>query len=570
MIVLRAVSKSLGQARARRTILDDVDAVFHLDRHYVVLGQRGAGKSTLLRILCGIQRPSRGRVQRSGSVSLPAGAAASLAGTKTGRQLAAFLAHLYEADAAEVTRFAAAFSRLEEAMDLPVMALSPSQRTRLGYALTYAVPVDFYLFDEAVGYGDAEFRRSCLQAFEKRREDAATIVATSDKRSATRVGDSGALLHAGQLHLFDTVAEAIDVFQKIELSEKVAGLAYAETLIRNGEPGRAREHLKQHLSEHDDTVAAYELLADLSLRAGHLPDAVEASQAVLDRMPQSASAHFVFARVAERQGDFRKAAAGAAKALEIAPAHREAQVLLARCYESLGMHAQAASAWRNLAGPHADPLSLRLAIRNDMKAANWAGVLATVDLVLDSNPNDPGLLEIRVRALLELQRWQEAGEAVGQLAGIDFERALRALYHLVKTPHWRALPALLIGLPRACLGDGRSTRTMNLILTFLERQATLASKESHATEAEELLLAVAMIDPARKRQAVPSDPIEAPASPAAMPDLSTAASIARELLALGEGPADQTTEVRRAAVWAAGSTLLAARHGFRPDQTGHG
>ncbi|GAB4165701.1 MAG: nitrate/sulfonate/bicarbonate ABC transporter ATP-binding protein [Rhodocyclaceae bacterium] len=52
--------------RTRVTVLDDINLGVHAGEIVVLLGRSGCGKSTLLRILCGLARPSSGRVLRNG------------------------------------------------------------------------------------------------------------------------------------------------------------------------------------------------------------------------------------------------------------------------------------------------------------------------------------------------------------------------------------------------------------------------------------------------------------------------------------------------------------------------
>jgi capsular polysaccharide transport system ATP-binding protein len=566
MIVLDAISKSYGRSSARRPVLEEVNAVFEAGGHYVILGQRSSGKTTLLRVLCGLRKPTAGRVRRYGSVSLPAGAAAAIAGTKTCRQLATFLATLYDGDPGEIARFAAAFSGLNDVIDLPVAALSASERVRLGFALTYAIPCDFYLFDDGTVYGEADFRRACAQAFESRRRTGGTIVATRNPRTASSLGDRGGVLHAGNLYLFDTVAEAVETYQQLELSEKVAGLGYAEALLRNGEADKAREHLKQYLAQSEGVAESYELFASLSLKSGNYADAIAASSAALDRTPGSVASYLVLAKVAEQQGQFSTVVANAEKILDLLPAHREARVLMARAYDNLGMNEAAAATWRNLAAVDGDTVSLRLAIRNDIKAENWDGVLSSVAVALARQPNDAGLLDMRARSLLELRRWAEARQAVDELAEVDVERALRIIHRLTKTPDWSAIPGFLRAVRTVDLRAHRSSRTMVLILICLERQAAIAEKAGRLSEAADLRQLVATIDPDRASivRVVDREPQDAapPQTPplADAPDLTTAEGVVRELSNLrtnrsGMNAVEFANRVK--AAWAAAKTYMA-------------
>ena len=57
-ISLERVTKRYGSL----TALNDVDFDLEKGDQLLVAGSNGAGKSTLLRLLCGLSRPTRGRV----------------------------------------------------------------------------------------------------------------------------------------------------------------------------------------------------------------------------------------------------------------------------------------------------------------------------------------------------------------------------------------------------------------------------------------------------------------------------------------------------------------------------
>lgn len=496
MIILQSVSKVVGRVGAYRWILADIEAAFDPNHHYVIFGQRGTGKTTLLRILSGMLAPTRGRVQRYCSVSPPIGSAGRLGGNKTGREIATFFATLYNADPDEVANYTAALSGLGDYMDLPISDLALTLRARLSHAMGYAVPCDIYLVDDTIGTGDADFRQLCKRTFESRSQTSGTIIATRDPRQASSLSDRGGFLHDGKLYLFDGVADAVAAYREIEAYTRADGVPRAEALLKNGEIVRAREYLKQHLSQVDDVAEAYELLADLSLKVGNNSDALEAASAALSRAPDAFRPHLVFAQVAASEGRFSDAIDSALKVLNLVPNHREARMLVARSYESTGMHAEAAAAWANL-GPSGNNLTRRLAIRNYVRAGDWMSVLSTTEAALVEQKNDPSLLGLKARSLIELRRWTEAKQALSELVVKDCEAAITMISQLTRTADWPHIPDLLRSLPRSDPTEFQASRAMGPILTFLERKAIAAQKEGHFKPADELFQFITSIDPSK-------------------------------------------------------------------------
>lgn len=66
MLTLRHVTKSYREARARRTVLDDINIHVQRGEFVAVTGRSGTGKSTLLNIISGIDLPDSGTVVLDG------------------------------------------------------------------------------------------------------------------------------------------------------------------------------------------------------------------------------------------------------------------------------------------------------------------------------------------------------------------------------------------------------------------------------------------------------------------------------------------------------------------------
>jgi capsular polysaccharide transport system ATP-binding protein len=558
MISLTKISKVYGSALSRRAVLVDVDALFEPNQHYVIFGVRGSGKTTLLRVMSGVTTPTRGTVRRRGTVSIPVGAASGFAGDKTPRELASFLASLYEVESREVVRFVTEFSGLGEAMDLPVTALSASKRAFLSYSLGYAIPCDYYLFDDNVAYGPDAARDACLSAFAMRRKSSATIVATRETRNADAFGDRGGVLHGGRLFLFETIQEALEVYRGLELESQGSGRSYARLMaIREG-PQAAYDYLRRHLDGNAEGAEAYELLANLALRVGKPSDAVVAATVALTHGSTSPEMDMILAKGAESRGDMPEAIRHAESVLRKVPQHRDARVIIARCHDRLRNHGEAASIWTRLADPGA-------ALRSYMRAENWEGALGTVDLLLSDKPSDGRLLLTRARALIELKRWSQVPEAIEQIAAVQPEETLSLVYRVVRSEDVKAIAIVMSGLGRLELSEYRQTRIVDLILRLLERNAASAAAAGRLADCEELHSFIFRVDPERSmrlpkpEQRASLGSQEMGRSDQGKPSLGTAEDIVRELYDLrikrGQVEAKEFDERSRAA-WGAAKALV--------------
>jgi tetratricopeptide (TPR) repeat protein len=422
---------------------------------------------------------------------LPLGSAAGFASGKTARELVVFLATLYEVDPKEVVAFVTGFSDLQAAIDLPVASLSPSLRALLGYAVGYAIPCDFYLFDDSVTYGPESIRSALMRAFESRRASSATILATRNIRDVGKFGEIGCLLHDGHLHTFGSIDEAVEVYQRLELAALDPGHAYAQALIRTSGPQSAHAYLKSHLKEYEGDVDAHELLASLSVRLGASSDALTASHEALKQGSTSLDMHLIQAKAAESNARFLEAIERANVVLEMVPDHREARVIVARCQEALGNFEDAAEIWLSLSDESS-------ALRAFMRGGNWKAVLEATRRSLETKPRDSRLLATQARALLEVADWGGLVRGIEELADIQPEEALNIVYRLVRSENWSAVREVLPQLRRFDLSRFRGTRNVDLIVRLIGRGSAAEYAAGRHVEAQQLIDMVAAIDPDRR------------------------------------------------------------------------
>src|SRR5262249_46020114 len=147
--------------------------------------------------------------------------------------------------------------------------LAQDERYKVHTAIGYAIPADFYLLDGTIGFGDRNFQKLCRGAFETRKRDAGTILATRGIHRAPEYGDRGGVIHEGALYLFGSVEEALDRYKRYEFEAMDGTISYAQVLVKKGEKAKAREYLREYITSGQEDIAAYELLGDLAFGAGN-------------------------------------------------------------------------------------------------------------------------------------------------------------------------------------------------------------------------------------------------------------------------------------------------------------
>jgi ABC-type polysaccharide/polyol phosphate transport system ATPase subunit len=171
-----------------------------------VVGNNGSGKTTLLKLIAGLYRPTRGRIDVDGRVLLLRGVGTGmldelsvaenlyLYGIIYGMERASIQEKFDEVlEWAELTDFASAELR----------TLSSGMRARLAFSLTRHFDTDIFLLDEAFSVGDKDFREKYEEVFSKQKNGERTyLIATHDLAFARLFCRNTIWLQKGRLMAF--------------------------------------------------------------------------------------------------------------------------------------------------------------------------------------------------------------------------------------------------------------------------------------------------------------------------------------------------------------------------------
>lgn len=199
-----------------RWVLRDVSFVIPPKLNVGLVGSNGAGKSTLLRLIGGVDKPTRGKVERYCRVSWPMGFGGGLQGSLTGRQNSKFVCriHGHQDDIPERLDFIQAFAEIGEAFDEPVKHYSSGMRSRLQFALSLAFDFDVYISDEVTAAGDAAFRTKAANAFKDLSDRAGLIMVSHGEGTLKQFCKAGIWLHEGCAHWFDDIEDALKAYKE--------------------------------------------------------------------------------------------------------------------------------------------------------------------------------------------------------------------------------------------------------------------------------------------------------------------------------------------------------------------
>lgn len=157
------------------------DVSFELKRGECLglIGRNGAGKTTLLRMLNGLIKPDRGRIEMRGRVGALIALGAGFNPILTGREniyVNASVLGLRKKETEAKLEEIVEFSELNEFIDSPVQTYSSGMSVRLGFSIAaIIVRPEVLLLDEVLAVGDIGFTIKCLNTVRALSRDTAVI-----------------------------------------------------------------------------------------------------------------------------------------------------------------------------------------------------------------------------------------------------------------------------------------------------------------------------------------------------------------------------------------------------------
>ena len=213
MIEFRNVSKSFWTGEQRKVILDRASFRVDLGNSLGILAPNGTGKTTLVNMMSGIEQPDEGEIVRQSRISFPLGFMGGIVPRLSAMENCRFIARLYGKDPDYLEAFCRWVCDLKEYFEMPVGTYSAGMRSRFSFALLLALDFDIYLIDEGMpSTTDTEFNRKAGQILFERLKTATVVIVSHQASTLEKFCKSAAVLRNGQLHMFDTLEEAKELY----------------------------------------------------------------------------------------------------------------------------------------------------------------------------------------------------------------------------------------------------------------------------------------------------------------------------------------------------------------------
>jgi len=184
-----------------------------------LVGKNGSGKSTLLKLISGMLRPSRGRIETNGRVILLAGVNPGFANEATGRQNISEVASAYGILEEEHEKFVKSvidFAEIGDAIDRRVKGYSGGMKGKLGFGFITSLKPDILLIDETLAVGDEEFRgKAQIQLREFVNGSGSVIISTHSLGLAKEMCNRGLVLNEGSLVADSDIEGAMAAYREL-------------------------------------------------------------------------------------------------------------------------------------------------------------------------------------------------------------------------------------------------------------------------------------------------------------------------------------------------------------------
>ncbi len=167
-----------------------------------LIGRNGAGKSTLLKMLNGLIKPDRGRIEMHGRVGalieLGAGFNPILTGRENIFNNAAILGFTRSETRNKLDSIIE-FSELSDFIDTPVQNYSSGMKIRLGFAIATHMEPDILLLDEVLAVGDMGFTLKCYNKMDELLQKTAMVFVSHSMPQISRMCSQVMVLKAGKI-----------------------------------------------------------------------------------------------------------------------------------------------------------------------------------------------------------------------------------------------------------------------------------------------------------------------------------------------------------------------------------
>lgn len=183
-----------------------------------IVGNNGAGKSTLLKILCGIMKPTSGKIYTEGRIApmieLGTGFDFELSAIENIYLSGAILGYSKKFIDSKIFDILE-FSELDEFKNVPVKYFSSGMIARLAFSISTIIKPDILIVDEILSVGDLSFQEKSYKRMMDLMSSGTTVVYVShDIENLSKLCERVLWLDSGKIKMIGNANEVCDLFKK--------------------------------------------------------------------------------------------------------------------------------------------------------------------------------------------------------------------------------------------------------------------------------------------------------------------------------------------------------------------
>ncbi len=196
--------------------LNDISIKVKRGEVFGIVGYNGSGKSTLLKIIAGVMKPTKGKVNVKGTmaplIELGAGFDPNLTGRENVYLNGAILGYKKQKLEGAFNDILE-FSELGNFIDVPVKNYSSGMVARLAFSIATIVEPEILIVDEVLSVGDYKFQEKCQNKLRKIIEKGTTVLFVSHSiKQVEQLCDRVAWINKGQLKMIGDSKTICEMF----------------------------------------------------------------------------------------------------------------------------------------------------------------------------------------------------------------------------------------------------------------------------------------------------------------------------------------------------------------------
>ncbi len=188
-----------------------------------IVGSNGAGKSTLLKVVSGVMKPTKGKVEVGGVISPMIELGAGFDGDLTAREniylngaILGYSKAFLDSKFDEIVEF----SELQDFLDVPVKNFSSGMVAKLAFSISTIVDPEILIVDEILSVGDIKFQEKSKNKMMSMIKGGTTVLYVSHSLDSIReLCNKVIWLDHGQMVMAGKSKEVCDAYYKNLMGE---------------------------------------------------------------------------------------------------------------------------------------------------------------------------------------------------------------------------------------------------------------------------------------------------------------------------------------------------------------